>query len=786
MKKRLLLKWQWLLVLALSGQVLQAQKHCDITLKGKVVDAYTREPVAFANVAIEGSDIGAMADENGLYIIDSICEGSYTIVCSHVNCDHIHHQITLTEDTEKDFILEPQGVFIDEVLVRGKAVPLKSTGAGTTLDAEQLSSERGLSLGNAIEKLPGVTILNTGASIAKPVIQGLHSNRVLLLNNGVRQEGQQWGNEHAPEVDPFLADKVTVIKGASSVRYGADAIGGVILVEPRPLRETPGIGGELNLQGLSNGRTGIVSGMVEGQLSGRLPVSGRLQGTLKRGGNLQTPSYFLDNTGVEELNFSWALGMKKEKWNTELFFSRFYTRLGIFSGSHIGNLTDLMNAIERERPLQEAAFTYELGRPQQRIYHELFKWKGALETGELGALQLQLARQFNRRQEFDAHRPYGGLPDNFDEPQIEFEITTHTAELSWEHDPIRLLRGSIGVHFMRQANTADRGALIPNYENYTAGVFWIERWKNYPFPLELEGGLRYDYQWMDVGIQGRDTINRQLDFSNFSGTIGAIYRFPELVEIRFNAGTAWRAPNVNELFSDGVHHGAASFEKGAPNLRPERAFNNSLTIDLDDKDKLSAMLNLFYNVIDDFIFLEPQAEPVLTIRGAFPSFSYAQADARLTGLDWQAAYEVMPGLQLESRGSLLRAWNRSRKEHLSLMPPDQFEHALRYSFGKGEDTENAPYLRLAMINVLEQTRVPGVDSAHPAGRDYAPPPPGHTRFKLEGGAQFRLGKQPLEVSLAIFNLFNTSYRQYLNRFRYFADETGRNVSLHLRAPFGGE
>ena len=777
MKKRLLLKWQWLLLFALSAQALTAQNRCDITLEGQVVDANTQEPVAFANVAIEGSNIGAIADENGRYLIANICEGSYTIVCSHVNCNHIVHNITLTKNTQKDFILESHGILMEEVLVKGKAEPVKSTGASATLDAAQLSSGRALSLGDAIEQLPGVTVLNTGATIAKPVIQGLHSNRVLLLNNGVRQEGQQWGNEHAPEIDPFLADRVTVIKGANSVRYGADAIGGVILIEPRPLREKPGIGGEINLQGLSNGRTGLASGMLEGQLSGKLPISGRLQGTVKRGGNLKTPNYYLDNTGVEELNFSWALGLKKDRWNTELFFSRFYTRLGIFSGAHIGNLTDLANAIERERPLQDGAFTYELGRPQQRIYHELFKWKGEVETGELGSLQLQLARQFNRRQEFDAHRPYGNLPDNFEEPQIEFEITTHTAELSWEHNPIHLLRGSIGAHFMQQANTTDRGALIPNYENYTAGFFWIERWKNYPFPLEVEGGLRYDYQWMDVGLQGRDTINRQLAFRNLSGTIGAIYRFPKLVELRFNFGTAWRAPNVNELFSDGVHHGAASFETGDPNLQPERAFNSSLSLDFDNEDNLSATLNLFYNVIDDFIFLEPQPEPVLTIRGAFPAFGYAQSDARLMGLDWQLSYELMPGLQLESQASLLRAWNRSRSEPLSLMPPDQLEHALRYSFEKGEDGKKAPYLRLAMVNVLEQTRVP-------VGSDYALPPAGHTRFKLEGGASFHLGKQPFEVSLAVFNLLNTSYRQYLNRFRYFAEETGRNVSVHLRVPFG--
>ncbi len=776
MSKRLLLLGQWLLLLWFSPS-LWAQAPCSFTLKGRVVDAHTREPVPFAIVAVKDQDIGALADEKGNYELENLCAGKYLLICTHVGCHHSEHEVDLKGDMRWDFELEEESIVLQEVVVQGEAPVLESTQSSTTLDAAGLQSQRGLSLGAALSQLPGLSTLNTGATIAKPVIQGLHSNRVLILNNGVRQESQQWGAEHAPEIDPFLADKVTVIKGAGSVRYGSDAIGGVVLVEPRSLRQQPGIGGEANLQGFSNGRTGIASGLLEGRLKGKLPLSGRLQGTLKRGGNLRTPDYYLDNTGVEELNFSWAASLQQKRWSTEAFYSRFYTRLGIFSGSHIGNLTDLRNAIERERPPDDGAFTYELGRPLQRIYHELFKWKASLETGQAGTLQLQLARQFNRRQEFDAHRQYGSLPDALESPQIEFEITTHTAELNWEHRPIRHLWGNFGAHFMRQANTTDRGALIPNYENYTAGAYWIERWKNYPFPLELEGGLRYDYQWMDVGRQGQDSIGRQLEFSNFSGTIGAIYRFPGLLNLRFNTGTAWRAPNVNELFSNGVHHGAASFEEGNPNLSSERAFNTSLTAEVDGQGKLRGSLSLFYNVINDFIFLEPRAEPVLTIRGAFPAFNYAQADARLAGLDWQLAYELMPGLELESKGSLLDARNRERREYLSLMPPFRFEHGLKYTFRKDGSAEpEAPFLRISMANVPEQTRVP-------ANADYAPPPPGYTLFQLEGGAHFRLGRQPLELGFTVFNLFDASYRQYLNRFRYFAHETGRNVSLRLRLPF---
>ncbi|MCB0572786.1 MAG: TonB-dependent receptor, partial [Phaeodactylibacter sp.] len=340
MSKRLLLLGQWLLLIMVSP-ALRAQNQCSITLKGKVVDAHTREPIAFASVAILDQDIGTLADENGNYILPNLCAGTYVLVCSHVGCHHAQHEFEIKADMSWDFELEEVSIVLQEVVVSEEAPVLEATQSSSTLDAAQLQSERGLSLGDAMSQLPGVTTLNTGATIAKPVIQGLHSNRVLILNNGVRQEGQQWGSEHAPEIDPFLADKVTVIKGASSVRYGADAIGGVVLVEPRPLPQQAGIGGEANLQAFSNGRVGIASGMLEGRLKGKLPLSGRLQGTVKRGGNLQTPGYYLDNTGVEELNFSWAVGLQQKQWSTEAFYSRFYTQLGIFSGSHIGNLTDL-------------------------------------------------------------------------------------------------------------------------------------------------------------------------------------------------------------------------------------------------------------------------------------------------------------------------------------------------------------------------------------------------------------------------------------------------------------
>lgn len=749
-------------------------QNCSLSLRGTVLNADTGEPLAFATIAIKENNRGAVADANGQYQLTNLCAGAYTVVCTRVGCNHVEHQVVLQADHVFDFKLEEESIQLDKIVVEGTAVAPQTTQAKMEVSDIELAANQGLNLGETLKRLPGVTLLSTGATIAKPVIQGLHSNRILILNNGVRQEGQQWGAEHAPEIDPYIAERVSVVKGAAGVRYGSDAIGGVILVEPRALPKVKGLGGAVNLVGFSNGRTGVASGLLHGKLGGKLPLAGRIQGTLKKGGNLRTPDYFLNNTGIREYNFSWAVGLQKERWQTEVFYSRFFTTIGILRSSHIGNVTDLLNAIERERPLDNGAFSYQIGRPQQRISHELVKFSSNLQTGEIGKLNLQLSRQFNRRQEYDAHRAFNKLPSEISDPSIEFEITTHTADLTWTHQPIANLRGDFGIHFLQQANTTDRGALIPNYKSYNAGIFWIERWKKISSPLELEAGLRYDYRRLEVGRQGRDTINRNLNFNNISGTLGAIFRFPKLTTLRFNLGSAWRAPHVSELYSDGVHHGSASYELGNANLQPERALNTSLTAELDNQKNFNASVSFYYNLIQNFIFLEPQQQPQLTIRGAFPAFYYKQTNARLMGLDGSINYELVPNFTLESRISLLRGWNRTIKDDLILLPADRFQTGLKYTFNS---EEKAPFVRLTMTQVLRQTRVP-------ANTDYAPPPAAYTLFDLEAGTTIHVKKQPIEVGLTVFNLLDERYREYLNRFRYFADELGRNVSLRLKVPFG--
>ncbi|MAT53056.1 MAG: TonB-dependent receptor [Saprospirales bacterium] len=768
----------------ISGQ------NCSATLCGTVREAKSGKPVAFAEVFIHETQAGAVTNADGRFHIHGLCEGKYTVDVRHIGCHTVSKVVDIVGNMEVDFELHHSALNLDEVVVKASAVAPLAMQAETRIGGLQLIASQGQTLSDALEDLPGVSVLNTGQTISKPVIQGLHSNRILILNNGVRQEGQQWGLDHAPEIDPYTAGEITVVKGASSVRYGQDAIGGVILLTPKPIREAPGTSGELNLAGFSNGRTGVASAFVESLWQTKRSAHqlwSRIQGTLKRGGNYHTPAYFLENTGLKETNGSATIGAKRGNFLAEVFYSYFFTEIGIFRGAHIGNLTDLQLAIDRGRPIQDGSFSYHLGRPAQKVAHHLLKTKAEWKSDQLGTFSLVYARQFNRRQEFDAHSLGGPSQEALQVPSLEFEITTHTADVVLKHRPLlRYFTGSVGLQLMHQVNTTDRGGLIPNYDSQSGGLFWIERWRNYPFPLEIELGIRYDVKRLYADRRGPDRIDEERIFRNFSGTVGGLYRISDAIHARLHFGTAWRAPTVNELYSDGVHHGAASYELGQKDLSAEKAFLTSFTFEaslpVQNGRSAQATLSIYRNRIREFIYLAPMPQPVLTIRGAFPAFRYEQTNAMLSGMDFDFNWPLTTPLTFDGGLSVLRARNLTTKDWLIFMPADRLWGGLEYAFltsvkeAAGQVDDRRASLKIDVVHVLEQKRVP-------PGFDYAPPPKAYTLFNLEARLKWNWQDLPAFLTLGIENIFNHTYRDYLNRLRYFTEEQGRNFSVRFNLKF---
>ena len=386
-----------ILFILLSAIAFSQTDECSSSLSGTMTTT-SNDTLRFVRVYLKETKQGTTTDESGRFAIKEICNGRYVLMCKQFDQILLKDSIEITEDTSKDYRIETSVSEFETINIEG-VFEKRETNVVNTLSKDKIDKVKGLPLGTMLEEINGVRALKTGTSISKPIIHGLHSNRVLILNNGIRQGGQRWGSEHAPEIDPFVANEISLIKGANSIKYGFDAIGGVVLIKPRKISEEFGIRGEVNLVGFSNGRQGTSAAFIGGRHQKLAALSWSIQGSYKRGGNTHTSNYYLKNTGIQEYNFSGNLGWKKKNYGLDLYYSQFNSDLAIFSGSHIGNLTDLQHAFDLKEPAEKASFSYKIGRPWQHIEHELTKAKFFVRTGKIGKINLVYGRQYNMRYE---------------------------------------------------------------------------------------------------------------------------------------------------------------------------------------------------------------------------------------------------------------------------------------------------------------------------------------------------------------------------------------------------
>lgn len=742
-----------------------AQNQCDLSISGRIIDEHDGSALSFANIQVIGQGIATMSDTSGAYSLSKVCPGRLILACSHVGCETIYDTLHVTKNTEHNFYPEHHMELLNMVSIneerKRESVALIET------QVPELERKLGQTLGQALEGITGVNNLSTGATISKPIVHGLHSNRLLVMNNGVRQEGQQWGNEHAPEIDQAIADELAVIKGASSVKYGPDAIGGVVIVNPKPMPDSFGVGGGVTLVGQSNGLGGNTSAYLDGKFKSLKAFSWRVQGSLKKLGNVNAPDYYLKNTGVEEWNFSLTTTLADSVKGITAYYSQFNTNLGIFSASHIGNLTDLQRAFEADSPLDSSGFEYKTDRPYQRVEHELSKVDGFLNTGKAGKLSFVYGRQYNLRQEFDRHR---GLDSK--KPGLQFEIVTHSLDLGWEETGWEKHWFQIGASMLTQKNTYEGRYFIPNFRKWAAGIYVIDQWR-LSNKWIVEAGVRFDCLLQRVYQREGDKVRTiDYEYQQPSISVGLEKRIAKYWNWRTNLASAWRPPNVSELYSNGLHHGAATFEIGDTNLAREVSYNASMALAYSNK-KIQFETEFFANMMEGFIYLAPEFPATLTIRGAFPTYAYRQTDAILYGLDNRIRYKTLKWLTVESSTSILRARNLKDGSWIALMPADQTSLSLEF------DHEINGFKLFATPSIQwvnKQWRVP-------SNSDYVQPPEAYILTNIILGITRAAAQGETHFNLEINNLFSTQYRSYLNRYRYFADEMGRNFVVRFSQTF---
>lgn len=752
----------------MSLRLLPAQTF---TFSGVVLDSTTNTILENATVYIVEKNSGEATDNRGRFSF-VLQTGTYNVVCRMLGYSDQMFTLTLVRDLNKIFRMAPAEIEMSEVRVIGQTDRAGLTGSSQSvivMTPQDVDRHRGQTVGKALESITGITVLSTGPSISKPVIRGLHSQRIKVLNAGIPQEGQQWGGEHAPEIDPFAPSGIEVLKGVAGVEYGAGAIGGVIKLKPRDLRTTPGVGGILSLNGFSNNRQGAGSLVVEGGPDLLDDFSWRLQGSVRQAGNASAPDYIIGNTGFKEVDGSAAFGYRIGSFGINAYYSHFGTELGIYRGSHLGNLDDLYRAINTGKPPVTYPFSYDIAAPKQKITHDLWSVNLSYPVRSFGEFELQYGWQSNARQEFDGHTRSRGRA-NFD-----LTLTTYTADLKLKHDPIGSVFGTIGFSAMRQGNVGQGlSFLIPNFRSYTTGIYILETFSE--DLLTLSAGARGDYHWMKVfSNPDRNIDERVHEYSNLAGAFGAIYQFEPEWSLNLNVGAGWRPPTVNELYSYGVHHGTAQFEIGDKNMISEKSYSIDATLKHRGESS-SVEISGYVNRMDDFIFAFPSLQPTLTLRGIFPTMIYRQSNVVLHGIDASAEYQAAEDLRIGASLSAVRGRDEEKNEPLFQMPADRLKGWAHVHLPLHFGLEEA-YVELTGTAVDRQSRTP-------ANTDYLPPPPGYLLFDIEYGGEFIMGPHMVSFNITVQNIFNAAYRDYLSRFRYFIDNPGRDIIMRVQIPFG--
>jgi iron complex outermembrane recepter protein len=762
-------------------------------MAGRIIDS-EKNPLPGATILLDGS--GTTTTVNGSFVFNHLCPGSYSLTVRYIGYQDYTAGVSIPATGDLIIILKASVTELEKVEVVAQASFIAKTNTSLRLSETDLEQMAGKSLGESLKILPGVNSLQSGPAVFKPIIQGLHSQRILILNNGIRQEGQQWGIEHAPEIDPFIASEITVVKGSESIRYGADALGGVIIITPPSLHRVKNFGGEINTGFMTNNRMGILSGLFEGGFRNSDRWSWRLQSTGKKGGDFSTPDYVLSNTGLQELNFSGAVGFQDSRQGLEIYGSSFNTKLGILRAAHTGNLDDLEQSIQQEQPWYIAPFTYDISNPYQQINHQLLKVKSYRQLPGLGTLHVLYGGQFNQRKEYDVRRA-----GRSSRPSLFMNLLSNVLDVSLDHEHAAH-SGSVGTNLTYKYNynntgETGRNPLVPDYHQASAGLFVIEKVNRRQW--SFEAGARYDYQYLQVLTfdNGRNLVKPSFNFHYFSGSLGASFVPKSSLRLSSYLAASTRPPHVSELYSNGLHHGTGAIEEGLMIQNSEVLTDQSLvqkevstkwinTLQLGSKT-LTADLSAYINPINNYVYLRPVGSRE-TISGYFPVWRYEQTNALLAGFDFLVSWIATEHFTFTAKYAYLYAHDVSRDDYLIFIPPMNAEAGIGYSaeLTRGKSV----YAKLAVPVVFEQTRAPITvypsdipDNTGDRVFDIAPAPPGYILLSAEAGIKLPVNNRELLISIAGDNLTNEVYRNYMNRLRYFADEVGRNFTLRLKYNF---
>lgn len=778
---------------------------CNYSVSGKILDIETKEPIPFVSVYVRGTDKGTIASKEGEFLISGLCsKANMLIISCYGYCDSVcehHHQ----HGKVPHIYLTQSVVELDKVIIKAEVNKKEGTESISQVSVNKvdLKANPTQSLASAISEESGVSLMSIGNNIELPVIHGLYGNRILVLNNGLKHGFQNWGEDHAPEIDINLANRITVIKGATGVRFGPEALGGAVIVEPNPLYLKEPFYTEVGSGYQSNGR-GYNTSFEAGK--GAKKWSYFINGNYTRIGDRHAPTYSLTNTGKEQVSFGVGTRYHLKKWDFKAYYSLVDQNLAILRASFAHSGDAIIRAFNASEPESEyiLPFSYDINEPNQKTQHHLVKGMVKWNYSDHGNLTYIVGRQFNHRTAFDVRR-------NANLPIVDLNLTTVDHQIEWKHPDWWKLDGLVGLQYFYQDNDNNPGTLvtpfIPNYNTSRYSAFVVES-KRFGEDI-IEAGARLDFETSNVrGREANQDIFRDdYSFTNITSSIGYVKNFSEKKSFRTNIGTAWRTPNMAELFSFGQHGFKTSYgllryyynsqEKlktdkvshiSETHVKPEKGFKFINEFKANKKNSIHT-ITAFANYIQNFIYLRPYAV-IGTFRGPQPVFIYDQTNGLFVGGDYSWKLDLSKYVKGTLNASYLWSENVANSEPLINQPPVTVNYKLDWKQKKLWKFTSSrlvfkPLYRFKQFQaprtVTPEELINGDEVIKPDSEifDFKVGPEGYFRLDLS----WQLEYKNLSGSLSVNNILNSSYRDYLNQMRYFADAIGRNFIFGLNYKF---
>lgn len=806
-------KYLWLILLLQTSFI-----YSQNTLNGTVKNKQNQEVLPGALIYFPDLRSGVISDAEGKYTVNKLPKIKTIIQVKLLGFKTIIKAVDLATTQQLDFEMEESVIEADEIVVTGTShsTELKRNPISiVSVDSKYLSESSANNVIDAISKVPGVSSLNTGPNISKPYIRGLGYNRILTLFDGVRQDGQQWGDEHGIEVDQFLIDRIEVVKGPASLIYGSDALAGVVNLMPAHAAPEGQIKGSFTSNYQTNNK----------QIANSLALAGNQKGFVwgLRASKKQASSYknkfdgSVFGTKYNESDLNAYLGINKSWGYSRLNFSLYDNLQEVPDGSRDSSSRKFVKQISEEdtlRPLvsDSELNNYNIGVIHQHVQHLRLYADNHFIIGK-SHIDLKLGVQQSKRSEF-SH------PQHANVPGLDLILNTFNYDLKYHLPEVKEIEATIGLNGMLQQNKNTKATefVIPDHELTDIGPFLLIK-RSFK-KLDIAGGVRYDIRSFknDAMYTSTDpntgfdkavpsdpsdtTLTKQFDayshtFSGLSGSLGASFILSKALSLKINIARGYRAPNISEISAKGVHPGTGYQQLGDANFKPEFSLQEDLGLFL-NSEHISAGVELFNNVISNYIYNEKLlsltgGDSIYTESGnSYQVFKFRQTKAQLYGGEFN--FDIHPHpldwLHFENTASFIYAVNlggnglviTDSTKYLPYIPPFHTNSELRADLKKKIAFFSSVYFKVGLQYFAEQDKF---YSAYGTETHT----PGYTL--LDAGMGFDISNKKgitlCSVNFSANNLTDEAYQSNMSRLKYMdnypTNQTGRSGIYNMGRNF---